>query len=188
MSHELDIGQHVPMKEVLKRFLELPECLQTILSNLECLTKTNEPLTNVVQTEMWKKKITSHFQSKAVIPLFLFFDDMDLDDIAGSHAGDHKLGSPQEFLSKLENIFLACLFSSDAKIHGKKNLFQPIIQDLIDIETNGLIIIHNGREEHIYFCMCLLLRDNLGIHSICGLSEDLMQIILVECVSYTEIK
>lgn len=55
MNHEVDIGQHVPMKEVLKRFIELPGCLQTILFNLERLTKTHEPLTNVVQTEMWKK-------------------------------------------------------------------------------------------------------------------------------------
>ncbi|XP_011858410.1 PREDICTED: uncharacterized protein LOC105555968, partial [Vollenhovia emeryi] len=104
---------------------------------------------------------------------------MDPDNITGSHAGDHKLGAlyytiaclPQEYMSKLENIFLACLFLSDAKIHGNKNLFQPVIQDLIDLEKNGLIVTHNGKKEHIYFTLCLLLGDNLGIHSICGLSE-----------------
>lgn len=149
------------------------------MSNLERLTETDEPLTNVVQTEMWKRKVTSHFQDKTVIPLFLFFDDMDPDNITGSHAGDHKLGAlyytiaclPQEYMSKLQNIFLACLFLSDAKVHGNKNLFQPVIQDLIDLETNGIIVTHNGRKEHIYFSMCLLLGDNLGIHSICGSSE-----------------
>lgn len=67
---------------------------------------------------------------------------MDPDNITGSHAGDHKLGAlyytiaclPQEYLSKLENIFLACLFLSDNKIHGNENLFRPVIQDLIDLE------------------------------------------------------
>lgn len=153
--------------------------MSSILSNLERLTETDEPLTNIIQTEMWKKKVANYFQDKIVIPLFLFFDDMDPNNITGSHAGDHKLGAlyytiaclPQEYMSKLENIFLACLFLSDAKIHGNENLFQPVIHDLIDLETNGLIITYNERKKHIYFSMCLLLGDNLGIHSICGLSE-----------------
>lgn len=182
LNHELDIGQYVPMKEILKRFIQLPECFETdlsVLSNLERLNKTDEPLTNVVQGEMWKKKVASHFQGKIIISLFLFFDDMDPDNITGSHAGDHKLGAlyytiaclPQEYMSKLENIFLAYLFLSNIKIHGNENLFWQVIQDLIELENNGLIVTRNGNKEHIYFSLCLLFEDNLGIHAICGLAE-----------------
>jgi len=51
------------------------------------------------------------------------------------------------------------------------NLFRPVIQDLIYLEKNGLIVKTSSGEKQIYFSLCLLLGDNLGIHSICGLSE-----------------
>jgi len=179
MSHELNTGQYIPIKEVLKRFLELPGCFNAIISNLEHLLQKDEPFLNVVQGAMWKEKIAKHFYGKIVLPLFFFFDDVDPDNITGSHAGHHKLGAlyyniacvPQDYASKLDNIFLACLFLSEYKIHGNMNLFRPVIQDLIYLEKNGLIVKTSSGEKQIYFSLCLLLGDNLGIHSICGLSE-----------------
>jgi len=41
LNHELDIGQYVPMKEILKCFIQLLECFKTILLNSERLNKTN---------------------------------------------------------------------------------------------------------------------------------------------------
>lgn len=179
LNHEVDVGQYIPMKGVLKLFLELPGCLEAILSNLEHLSKTAEPFTNVVQGDLWKHKVQTHFQGKTVLPLFVFFDDFDPDNVIGSHGGDHKLGAlyysiaclPQEYLSKLENIFVASLFLSNCKVHGNDNLFRPVIQDLIDLEENEILINFNGTEKRIYFCLCLLIGDNLGIHSICGFVE-----------------
>lgn len=179
MNHELDTGQYISMKEVLKHFLELPGCFDVIISNLEYLSQRDEPFSNIVQGEMWKEKVAEHFFYKTVLPLLFFFDDMDPDNITGSHAGHHKLGAlyytiaciPQDYASKLDNIFLASLFLSECKIHGNMNLFRPVIQDLIDLEKNGLIITTSSGEKQIYFSLCLLLGDNLGIHSICGLSE-----------------
>ncbi|XP_077275930.1 uncharacterized protein LOC143904844 [Temnothorax americanus] len=128
---------------------------------------------------MWKKKVAKYFDGKIVLPLLFFFDDMDPDNITGSHAGHHKLGAlyyniaciPQEYASKLDNIFLASLFLSECKVHGNMNLFSPVIKDLIHLEKNGLIVKTSSGEKQIYFSLCLLLGDNLGIHSICGLSE-----------------
>ncbi|KYN21786.1 hypothetical protein ALC57_05836 [Trachymyrmex cornetzi] len=135
MSHELDNDQYISIKQVLKHFLELPGYFDTIISNLEHLSHTDEPFSNVVQGEMWKEKVAKHFSGKTVLPLVFFIDDMDPDNITGSHDGHHKLEAlyyniscvPQDYVSKLENTFLACLFLSKC--------------------------------------------DNLGIHSICGLSE-----------------
>ncbi|XP_011879293.1 PREDICTED: uncharacterized protein LOC105568321, partial [Vollenhovia emeryi] len=179
MSHEFDTGQYIPITKVLKHFVELPGCFDAIVSNLEHLSKTDEPFSNVVQGEMWKEKVAKHFYGKTVLPLIFFFDDMDPDNITGSHAGHHKLGAlyysiacvPQDYASKLENIFLASLFLSDCKVHGNMNLFRPVIQELIHLEKNGLIVKTNSGEKQIYFSLCLLLGDNLGIHSICGLAE-----------------
>lgn len=179
MGHEFDTGQYVPIKDVLKHFLELPDYFDAIMSNLEHLSQAHEPFSNVVQGSMWKRKIVQHFSDKTVLPLIFFFDDMDPDNITGSHAGDHKLGAlyysiaclPQNLASKLDNIFLASIFLSECKVHGNMNLFQPVIKDLIDLEENGLIIKTISGEKRIYFSLYLLLGDNLGIHAICGLSE-----------------
>ncbi|KMQ82068.1 hypothetical protein RF55_24296, partial [Lasius niger] len=93
INHELDTSQYIPINEVLKRFLELPDCLDAIISNLEHLSQTDEPFSNVVQGEMWKEKVAKHFYGKTVLPLLFFFDDMDPDNITGSHAGHHKVGA-----------------------------------------------------------------------------------------------
>jgi len=70
MSHELNTGQYIPIKEVLKRFLELPGCFDAIISNLEHLFQKDEPFLNVVQRAMWKEKIAKHFYGKIVLSLF----------------------------------------------------------------------------------------------------------------------
>lgn len=72
MSHELDTGYYISIKDVLKHFLELPGCLD-IISNLEYLSQRNEPFSNVVQGEMWKEKMAKHFHDKIVLPLYFFF-------------------------------------------------------------------------------------------------------------------
>lgn len=131
-----------PIKAVLTRFLELPGCFDAIISNLENLSQKDEPFSNVVQGKLWKEKVAKHFFGKTVLPLVFFFDDMDPDNITGSHAGHHKLGAlyyniaciSQDYASKLDNIFLACLFLSESKINGNMNLFKLVIQDLIDLE------------------------------------------------------
>lgn len=89
MSHERDTGQYISIKEVLKHFLELPGCFDAIISNLEHLSQRDEPFSNVIQGKMWKEK-AKHFYGKTVLPLLFFFDDMDPDNIIGSHAGHHK--------------------------------------------------------------------------------------------------
>lgn len=130
MNHELDVGQYIPINDVLKHFLELPGCLDAIISNLEYLFQRDEPFSNVVQGEMWKEKEAKYFHDKTVLPLNFFFDDMNPDNITGSHAGHHKLGAfyyniaciPQDCTSKLDNIFLASLFLSECKVHGNMNL------------------------------------------------------------------
>lgn len=96
---------------------------------------------------------------------------MDPDNITGSHAGDHKLGAlyytiaclPQEYMSKLENIFLACLFLSDAKIHSNENLFRQVIQDLIELENNGLIVTRNGKKS-IFILACVYYLEIIWVY------------------------
>ncbi|KAL6253449.1 hypothetical protein P5V15_015292 [Pogonomyrmex californicus] len=80
-----DTGQYIFIKEILKYFLELPGCFNAITSNLEHLFEKDDPFSNVVQGEMWKEKIAKHFYGKIILSVIFFFDDMDPNNITGSH-------------------------------------------------------------------------------------------------------
>lgn len=125
---------------------------------------------------IWWKKIKQKYEGKLIIPLLVYFDEFETGNPLGTQAGVHKLGgmyfsfasTPPKFSSKLENIFLwELFFASDRVIFSNKNTFQPFIDELIYLESEGIIV----NEKNIYFIMPLLLGDNLGIHSITGMTE-----------------
>lgn len=84
------------------------------------LKKQDTVLENFEQGESWKKKIERHFNGKIVFPIFIYFDDFEINNLLGYHAGIHKLGAvyysipcfPPEVQSLLENVFVAALFYS----------------------------------------------------------------------------
>ncbi|XP_051172350.1 uncharacterized protein LOC127288755 [Leptopilina boulardi] len=163
--------QHIPMREILQKVLELPGALDATLQNLKYLSTVKEPFINIVQGKIWQDKM-KNFGDKTVLPLFLYFDDFEPDNALGSHASDHKLGAvyfsiacfPTECISILENMFLNLLFLSEDKVFGNDIIFLRTIMDLIELEEEGIVV--NG--QRIYFCLCSILGDNLGIHELLG--------------------
>jgi len=93
---------------------------------------------------MWKAKLKLH-QNKIIFPLFLYFNDLDINNPLGSHAGNQKLGAvyislaclPPELASSLEHILLASLFKTDdKKQYGNKKIFKDLISELNYLEKN----------------------------------------------------
>ena len=172
LVHREVYGQHVPLKELLQKIFEIPGALDSTLANLDNLLQSDEPFVNIVQGTMWKNLVINQFANKTVLPLCLHFDDFEPDNLNGSHAGDHKLGSlymsipclPSQSLSTLASIYQFDLFLSENKVFKNFKLFGPTIDDLINLETNGIVV--NGKL--LYFCLCSLIGDNLGIHEILG--------------------
>lgn len=116
------------------------------------------------------------------MPLFLYFDDFEINNALGSHAGNNKLGAiytslpclPPEYSSSLENIFLACLFKSvNRQEFGNRAIFSELVSELNFLEVTGIDILYDG-EIKFFFSLGLILVDNLGLHSILGFSESFM--------------
>lgn len=173
-------GQYVPMPDMLKKFFELPNVLDSTLDNMEKLNNS-EVFTNFVQGSLWKQ-ITSmdHFVNKTVLPLLIYFDDVEPENDTSAHRGSHKVGMlyhsipciPTQFTSVLENLFLSTVFLSNYHTFGNTRVFAPVISELLHLEKNGLRIRTSSRTEKlIYFSMCLLLCDNLGIHTCLGAAQ-----------------
>lgn len=92
---------------------------------------------NVMQGSVWRQMCISD-GSDIILPLIVYYDDFEIGNPLGSHAGVHKLGGiyvslpalPPHLFSLLSNIFLlGVCHSADKTQFGNKAIFDPIIED-----------------------------------------------------------
>lgn len=173
-------GKIIPVRQVLKKLFEKEGVLISVEDNITCI-KSSEVYINYIQGDLWKSLSNEYTMSnKTVFPLFLFFDDFQIGNALGSHTDTNKIGAvyysipclPQNLFASLKNIFLFALFySKDRKEFGNEATFSEIISELKFLQEEGIIINVNNGDKKIYFKLALIIGDNLGIHSILGLSE-----------------
>lgn len=79
---------------------------------------------------------------------------------------------PSEFQSSLNYIFLALLFiANDRKEFGNTNIFKELINEINYLQRNGINVNEENQNYTIYFSLSLIIRDNLGLHSMLGFSK-----------------
>ncbi|XP_015118328.1 uncharacterized protein LOC107041995 isoform X2 [Diachasma alloeum] len=175
-------AQYIPMNRVLKAFLELPGVLNQISTYMRELDDNEGPLMeNFVQGDLWKKKIKRLFHGKIVLPLVVYTDDAETAEL-GSHMGDNQLGViyytilslPPEHQSLLKNIFTYSIhYAEDKKSFCNSDVYRLLLQELIHLERDRITVVdENGESHQIYFALCLVIGDNLGLHSILGFVEN----------------
>lgn len=173
-------AQYIPIKNTIRSFFSLPNVFHLTLQYMEELESEKGCLCNFVQGDFWRHKKITHFSNKIVFPIFIFFDDFEINNPLGSHSGIQKLGAvyftipcvPPEYHSKLENIFLALLFhSSDRTSFGNEKIFRPLVDEINDLQENGISLEVNGQTQTVCFALGLLVGDNLGLNSILGFTE-----------------
>jgi len=83
---------YVPIKKQIQMFFKLPNVLQQILDYQENLEVNNsESYTNMVQGSLWKSIKSMTTSDKIILPLILYFDDFEIGNPLGSHAGYYKI-------------------------------------------------------------------------------------------------
>lgn len=172
-------GQFVPLRHVLKCFLELPGVYHAILGYMEALENENNwKKRNFVQGSLWSN-VSAPFKAdgKIVLPLHLEFDDYEPDNALGSHHTEHSVGSlcvtipclPPEFQSALGNMFLFTVFESKYREEfGNHITFARAIEELTFLEQEGISVNIDDQIIKVYFCFCLIIADNKGNNSIQG--------------------
>ncbi|XP_066595382.1 uncharacterized protein [Prorops nasuta] len=172
------IIQVMPLHEILKKFLELPNVFKSIKQYIENV-KNSDILVSSMQGALWKK-IEQRFEGKTVLPLIIYFDDLEINNPLGSHRSVNKLGVvyctlgclPTAYSSLLENIFTLQIHKTKdhCKI-GNQRTFANVIDEIISLETKGLVITVDNTEYKLYFSLLSIIGDNLGIHDICGFNK-----------------
>lgn len=165
-------AQFMSMRNTLKCFLESGSVFYTCLEVLNNSKSNNSSkhISNLLEANLWKVK--SKNSSNYEFPIFIYYDDFEIENALGSHAGIHKLRGiyytipviPLEFHSQLKNIFVAMQF-------GSKVLFSKLVDELIYLETVGIIINVSDTNFNIKFKLTLIQGDNLGLHTILGFVE-----------------
>lgn len=170
-------GYFIPLRQTLQKFFELPDAFTSTMHYINSL-KDSDTITNIIQSTLWYDKKKNFEDDAIVFPLFVYYDDWEVNNPLGSHSTC--LGGvyyyipclPPECISRLENIFLALLFNTeDRKEFGNKRTFAPLIEELNVLEQFGITITVNGNLHKIYFVLSLLMGDNLGLHAMCGFVE-----------------
>lgn len=108
----------VSLRYVLKTIFQDCNLFHVILKFMNHLKSSpGHCISNFVQSQSWQNKLKQN-PEKILILLILYFDDFEINNPLGSHAGNNKLGAvyvslpclPLELSSLLENIFLVQLF------------------------------------------------------------------------------
>lgn len=174
--------QILPLKDVLEKFFSLPCVLKDTLAYLGSIKRNPFGIENIIQGSVCENKIQSfmEIESEMVLPLIVYFDDFEVGNPLGSHAGIHKLGGvyvslpclPPRYVSQLKHIFILALFhSSDRYSCGNNMIFTKVIEELNNLKNNGVKIESEVFKGTIKFYVAAVTGDNLGLNGILGFVE-----------------
>lgn len=173
--------QIMPLKNNLKSFFSRGSVLKDTLDYLHNLQEFPFGIENIVQGSVWKNMSESFVTDGELnLPLVLYFDDFEIGNPLGSHAGVHKLGGvyisipclPPNYVSLLQNIFIVALFHSSDRIQfGNHITFQKVFDLLNDLKKNGIHVETEKYKGIIKFHLPVVTGDNLGLNGVLGFVE-----------------
>lgn len=170
----------IPLKKIFKIFLEIPGMFKAIFNYMKYLNTHSKIITNIFQGDLWISKYSPLFVNSLVIPLFVFYDDLEVGNAIGSHAGKNKFGCvyiaiacvPPHIASRLTSIIFSTIFYTNKKKKPEyKKAFGPVVNELNYLEKESLLISLVNKVVRVKFQVTLILGDNLGLNSILGFSE-----------------
>lgn len=172
----------IPLKFILKRFLELPNVLDAIDLFIVKSNMREDQLRSIFQGQFWKSALNEI--NEYTLPLIIYFDDFEVNNPLGSRKCKNKLGAvycsipclPPEYASKLENIFLVQLHKyEDHKLLGNKKIFNKVVNEVRELVSNGIVINKNNQEKKVFLKLCYIVGDNLGLNTILGFIKNFNQ-------------
>ena len=143
------------------------------------LQREKNIISNFIQAELWTTKYKDFSERDSDFPIFVFFDDFETGR-CGSAAGEAKLGGlytsipclPPQIVAKMSSIFLSTIFySKHREGFGNEAAFREVINELNNLQKNGLTINIGNKEVTLSFQYVLILGDNLGLNCTCGFSK-----------------
>ncbi len=146
----------MPLEFQFKKFFELPNVFEETQKFAKEVSQRN--LGHFINGEVWKKKLRSYNADDIVIPYHLHTDDVQMNNALGAHrrrgletCSYYSFPTvPPEYNSRLENIFVAQIFSTKAnKDFGNFSCYERMIHRLNDFARNGITLNINGKDQKV---------------------------------------
>lgn len=171
--HQLT-GQYIPIRDMLKTLNDHSDLVKLATA---VLPANQDELRSYFDGKHWSEH---PLNNQPVIVLRMYGDDFEPANPLGSHKCLYKLGCiyyqfenlPQHMLSKTENIFLAlCCHSEDVKNFKWQTVFKPLVEELADLEINGIDLVINGVLCNYKVILSCVTGDNLFLNGLLGFVE-----------------
>ena len=172
---------HIPLAYSLTQLLQVEGLFDATIEYLKSLSDMGTAvIENFTQGSLWKELLAQFIKEEKegiLLPLFLFFDDIQTGNSLGSHASSSEVGGvyatipclPPNFSSKLQSIIMSDIFlSEDRKNFKNFAVFKRCIDDLNHLRKKGIEILVHNKKIKVYFATALIIGDNLGLNSILG--------------------
>lgn len=146
----------MPLEFQFKKFFELPDVFRRTQEYAKSVREQN--LGHFINAKLWKKKLESFKPEDVVIPFHLHTDDVQTNNALGSHrsAGLETCTYysfptvPPEYNSRLQNIFVAQIFSSYTnKKFGNFCCFNTMISQLNKFGQDGITLNLDGKDQKV---------------------------------------
>jgi len=71
----------------------------------------------------------------------------------------------------VDNIFTALLYHAQDQSFGNSETLRPLLEELKSSEDDGITLVIGGKEIVVHIAVCIILGDNLGVHTLQGFVE-----------------
>lgn len=170
--------QYIPLQALLRKIVQNEDVWAML--NQEEAPKHQDIMEDYTDGDQFK---SSHLTSLSSLRLHFYIDEFEIVNPLGSKKGKHKLTAvyfklgniDKKYTSKLENIYLSSLIRHrfiEEDLTNYNNLFQPLIEEVRHLETEGVTLSCNGESRRFYGTIVTISADNLSAHSLIGLKRN----------------
>ncbi|CAF1429518.1 unnamed protein product, partial [Rotaria sordida] len=172
-----EYSYHIPIRNTLEKILQKDEMIPLLIDNIQHQTSIthNDPDLMFSRRDGVKGKI---FKNQSFL-IQLYVDGIGVTNPIGPKKDQHKLTLVYFMLEDIPNIFRSTLQCINlAAICYTKNLnndeklrkfYDPIVNDLNDLQSTGLIF--DTFNSQLHFTFTTIAADNLAAHEIAGMQQ-----------------
>ena len=172
--------QYVPVLKVLQQLFTDCHILNKVLdSSLISEERGKEVIYRSYRDGLFFKQNSFLSGGELRVLINLYVDDFEICNPLGTSRKKHKICAvywtlsnlPPGYHSSLSSIHLALLCrSEDVSRYGYEKVLEPLLQDLVTLESQGIFFAHLG--ELVKGTVESVIADNLGPHGIAGFAEN----------------
>ncbi len=171
--------QYVPVKKSLQQLLNHEDVLSQVFSG-HTRKSTDGKLRDFRDGTVFKENALFKLFPNA-LQIQLYNDEFCVANPLGYRQRKYKINAiyyilgnlDPKYRSRLDMIQLVCLAKNiHVKQYGILSLLEPIIDDIKDLETKGIIITFEDRDHLLYGTVSFLSTDNLAAHFIARMREN----------------